>query len=60
MNDQTALPGTVPPSTGVASVDAALGDLVAAFELPVADQVAVVERGHEQLRRALDEPDQQA
>lgn len=58
---QTVPPGgAAPPSTGVATVDAALSDLAAALDLPVAEQVAAVERGHERLRRALDEPDQHA
>ncbi len=47
----------VPPSTGVAGVDAVLGDLAAAFSLPVAEQAPAVERAHDRLRRALDEPD---
>ena len=54
------VPSAVPPSTGVPAVDTVLADLAVAFRLPLADQVAAVERGHDQLRRALDEPDQPA
>ena len=46
-----------PPTTGVAGVDAVLGDLATAFDLPVAEQSAAVEQAHDRLRRALDEPD---
>jgi hypothetical protein len=40
--------------TGVPAVDAVLADVEAAGALPVDEQVAVFERAHEQLRRALD------
>jgi hypothetical protein len=46
----------VPESTGVASVDAVLADVAAVAEAPVSDHVAVFERAHDQLRRALDAP----
>jgi hypothetical protein len=41
-------------STGVAAVDRVLVDVAAVAGTPVADHVAVFERAHEQLRRALD------
>lgn len=59
----TTSPGTAPspvPSTGVTAVDAVLADLAVAFRLPLAEQVAAIERGHDQLRAALDEPDRSA
>jgi len=40
--------------TGDAAVDAVLDELVALDGSPVDDHVAVFERAHEQLRRALD------
>ncbi|MBL0747892.1 hypothetical protein [Nocardioides baculatus] len=49
-------------STGVAEVDQVLADVAAVSGTPVAGHVAVFERAHEQLRRALDaqpEPGQQ-
>ena len=48
-------------STGVAAVDRVLADVAAVAGTPVAGHVAVFERAHEQLRRALDaQPDAQA
>ena len=45
-------------STGVAAVDRVLVDVAAVAGTPVAGHVAVFERAHEQLRRALDaQPD---
>ena len=45
-------------STGVAAVDQVLADVAAASGTPVAEHVAVFERAHDQLRRALDaQPD---
>ena len=41
-------------STGVAAVDQVLADVAAVPGTPVAGHVAVFERAHEQLRRALD------
>lgn len=41
-------------STGVATVDEALGSLATLDGLPVADQVAVFERAHAALGAALD------
>ena len=41
-------------STGVAAVDRVLVDVAAVAGTPVAGHVAVFERAHEQLRRALD------
>ncbi|WP_210651774.1 hypothetical protein [Nocardioides sp. SYSU D00065] len=44
--------------TGVTAVDAVLAEVAALADAPVADHVAVFERAHEQLRRALDaQPD---
>ncbi len=43
-------------STGVAAVDRVLVDVAAVAGTPVAGHVAVFERAHEQLRRALDAP----
>jgi len=44
----------VPESTGVASVDVVLADVAAVADAPVSEHVAVFERAHDQLRRALD------
>jgi hypothetical protein len=45
-------------STGVAAVDRVLADVAAVAGTPVAGHVAVFERAHDQLRRALDaQPD---
>ncbi len=41
-------------TTGVASVDQVLADVAAVTDAPVSDHVAVFERAHDQLRRALD------
>ncbi|RYB90593.1 hypothetical protein EUA06_09805 [Nocardioides glacieisoli] len=41
-------------STGVAAVDQVLADVAAVSGTPVAGHVAVFERAHDQLRRALD------
>lgn len=46
--------------TGVDAVDAVLSDVAAVVGAPVADHVAVFERAHEQLRRALDATDHPA
>jgi hypothetical protein len=43
-----------PGRTGVAAVDAVLDEVDAAATLPIDEQVAVFDRAHEQLRRALD------
>lgn len=40
--------------TGVESVDRVLADVATVADRPVAEHVAVFERAHEQLRRALD------
>lgn len=45
---------TLAERTGVADVDAVLDEVDAAAGLPVEEQVAVFERAHERLRRALD------
>jgi hypothetical protein len=45
-------------STGVEAVDRVLAEVAALVEAPVGEHVAVFERAHEQLRRALDaDPD---
>jgi hypothetical protein len=44
-----------PTRTGIAGVDAVLEEVDRAADLPVAERVAVFERAHEQLRRALDD-----
>jgi len=41
------------PATGHEAVDAVVASLTALDDLPVADHVAVFERAHETLRRAL-------
>ncbi len=46
-----------PPVTGVDAVDEALAELATALAGPLDQRVAAVERGHDLLRRALDEPD---
>ncbi len=53
---------TVPDgTTGVAAVDQVLADVAAVSGTPVAGHVAVFERAHDQLRRALDaQPEQGA
>lgn len=43
-----------PETTGVASVDQVLAEVAAVADAPVSDHVAVFERAHDQLRRALD------
>jgi hypothetical protein len=48
-----------PVRTGVAAVDAVLEEVDAAADLSVDEQVAVFERAHEGLRRALDNPGDQ-
>lgn len=48
-------------STGVAAVDRVLADVAAVSRTPLAGHVAVFERAHDQLRRALDaQPDPRA
>ncbi len=41
-------------TTGVESVDQVLAEVAAVADAPVGDHVAVFERAHDQLRRALD------
>lgn len=50
----TAHPMAELESTGDESVDRVLAEVAAVADLPVSDHVQVFERGHEQLRRALD------
>ena len=53
--------GSADGSTGVAAVDRVLADVAAVAGTPVAEHVAVFERAHDQLRRALDaQPEQGA
>ena len=53
--------GPADGSTGVAAVDQVLADVAAVSGTPVAQHVAVFERAHDQLRRALDaQPEQGA
>jgi hypothetical protein len=53
--------GSADGSTGVAAVDQVLADVAAVSGTPVAGHVAVFERAHDQLRRALDaQPEQGA
>lgn len=55
MDDQLdAAPETGLGTTGVASVDRVLADVAAVADDPVSKHVAVFERAHDQLRRALD------
>lgn len=42
------------PTTGLPAVDDVLADLADLDRTPVSDHVAVFERAHERLRRALD------
>ncbi len=44
----------LPETTGVESVDQVLAEVAAVADTPVSDHVAVFERAHDQLRRALD------
>ncbi|PKH39874.1 hypothetical protein SAMN05192575_11844 [Nocardioides alpinus] len=43
-----------PETTGVESVDQVLADVAAIADAPVSEHVAVFERAHDRLRRALD------
>ncbi len=43
-----------PGATGVAAVDRVLAEVASVSERPVSEHVAVFERSHDQLRRALD------
>jgi tetrahydromethanopterin S-methyltransferase subunit B len=43
-----------PGTTGVRAVDEVLEELVVVDNAPVAEHVAIFERAHERLRRALD------
>lgn len=45
-----------PETTGVESVDQVLAEVAAVADAPVSDHVAVFERAHDRLRRALDAP----
>lgn len=59
MHEQTPEPtadGTAYESTGVEAVDQVLAAVAALDGRPVDEHVAVFERAHEQLRRALDAP----
>jgi hypothetical protein len=55
--DDTVVPSRPPMDyepTGVDSVDRVLEDVASITDAPVGEHVAVFERAHEQLRRALD------
>jgi hypothetical protein len=54
MTEDQTYDGQEPVRTGVPAVDAVLDEVDAGTQLPVNEQVAVFERAHEQLRRALD------
>ncbi|GAA1975845.1 hypothetical protein GCM10009798_41390 [Nocardioides panacihumi] len=54
MTEDQTYGGDEPVRTGVPAVDAVLDDVDTAADLPVDEQVAVFERAHERLRRALD------
>jgi len=54
MTEEQTYDGHDPVRTGVPAVDAVLDEVDAAADLPVDEHVAVFERAHEQLRRALD------
>ena len=54
MTEEQTYDGHDPARTGVPAVDAVLDEADAAADLPVDEHVAVFERAHEQLRRALD------
>ena len=54
MTEDQTYGGADPVRTGVPAVDAVLDEVDTAAGLPVDEQVAVFERAHEQLRRALD------
>ena len=43
-----------PETTGIEAVDQVLADVAAVTDAPVSEHVAVFERAHDQLRRALD------
>lgn len=45
-----------PEATGIARVDAVLDAVAASADLPPAEQVAVYEQAHAELRRTLDDP----
>jgi hypothetical protein len=55
MSEELHAPTPGPGRTGVPAVDAVLESVAQAAELPAAEQVAVFERAHETLRRALDD-----
>jgi hypothetical protein len=53
-SEESPVSGEGTPRTGVASVDAVLGDLERLDTLPPEEQVGAFERAHEALRSALD------
>lgn len=53
-SDQPARPPMDYEPTGVEAVDRVLEDVASVMDAPVGDHVAVFERAHDQLRRALD------
>ena len=54
MTEEQSYDAQEPVRTGMPAVDAVLDEVDRAADLPVDEQVAVFERAHEQLRRALD------
>ncbi|RYB91624.1 hypothetical protein EUA93_15795 [Nocardioides oleivorans] len=53
-HDQPARPPMDYEPTGVEAVDGVLAEVASVMDAPVGEHVAVFERAHEQLRRALD------
>lgn len=56
-DDLTETPDGAPVRTGVEDVDDALDAVESLAQRPIEEHVAVFERAHEQLRRALDAHD---
>ncbi|SFC99747.1 hypothetical protein SAMN04487968_11931 [Nocardioides terrae] len=54
MTEDQPYAGAESARTGVPAVDAVLAEVDGAVDLPADDQVAVFERAHDRLRRALD------
>lgn len=55
-SDRPARPAMDYEPTGIEAVDRVLDEVSSVTEAPVSEHVAVFERAHEQLRRALDAP----
>ncbi|GAB7007243.1 hypothetical protein JCM18899A_47180 [Nocardioides sp. AN3] len=54
MSEDQTYEGSASDRTGVPAVDAVVDEVDRVAELPVEEHVAVFERAHEELRRALD------